>query len=219
MINSDDFKFNSNFKSKNLLLRVMDLILASYGEIKNTKKNVDTIIYHRENHYRNDLVKVMNDLKSLHGLSGLIINTEPQEIGDEIIGKIDIKVEYCPPTVRSFELKNYHSIECKRLDRKLDFSNCYYRGLNDFIEGKYSKNTDYAGMLYFIEEFPENHNIEKIVEKWNHYLENKKINIIKKFEHNYDYFYYSKHQRKNESGEINIFHLMLDYSEIYNLIN
>lgn len=218
MLDSSGFKYAHKFDSKNLLLKVMNLIIKSYSKITEIKVNVDHFLHSRENQYRSDLVIMMNKLKSHYGLSGLIINSEPEEYNEgNLIGLIDIKIQYCQPNVICFEDDWYHSIECKKLDKYLNFSNCYADGVEEFIIGKYSRNTDYAAMIYFIEEFEENGTIEKIVEKWNNYLIKKFTGTLSKFNHEYEFIYCSKHERINDLNDIKLFHLMLDYSEIYNL--
>ncbi len=210
------FKFSDRFNSEKLLNKVINLAIDSYYIIleneKYVKNEMDT---KRENQYRSDLVELMKKNKVDFGLGCLIINAETEEYNEGNVGLLDIKIQYSHFNYIDID-KNYHTIECKRLDKNLYFTDYYKHGICEFISGKYSRNTNHAGMICFIEEFNDNHTTEIIVDKLNNYLLRKNESILQKINHEcFDYIYQSTHDRMITNEKISIKHLFFDYSSIF----
>ena len=211
-----NFKYAERFNSEKLLNKVIALAINSYYIILENKEYIKSEMeVKRENQYRSDLVELMKKNKLDFGLGCLIINAETEEYNDWDIGLLDIKIQYSHFNYIDVD-KNYHTIECKRFDKNLNFTDYYKHGICEFITGKYSKNTNHAGMICFIEEFKDNHTTEIIVNKLNNYLQRKNQAILNKINHeSFEYIYQSSHDRLISNEKIHIKHLFFDYSGIF----
>ncbi len=222
MLDPSKFKYYNrfdNFDSEEYFNKIINLAIHTYFEILNTKNYVKSEMSRkRENDYRDDFVKMMIDLQEDYGFYNLIINCEPQERRDDVeeIGLLDIKIQYRNLRSIKFINKCYHTIECKRFGRNLNINDYYENGILEFLEGKYSSNANFAGMICFIEEFKNNWSMEDIIVKINEKLNEKNISSLNNTHHtDYEYVYRLTTPRNYNDEDINIIHLMLDYSNIY----
>lgn len=211
-----EFKYSKNFNSESLLNKTLELAIYSYNHIlKNNKYFINELAHDRENIYRSDLVKVMDQLRFKFGLNYIILNKESEE--DEGVGKgrLDIKIQYTKLHEIDFNNEYYHTIECKRFGEKPNYKDYYENGILEFINMKYSPKTNYAGMICFVEKLPNNLKINEIIEKLNNHLRRKDNNILKSFGHEFKYYYKSNHKRINNECMI-LTHLFFDYTNIVN---
>ena len=89
-------------------------------------------------------------------------------------------------------------------------------GVLEFLDGKYSRNANFAGMICFIEEFKNNWDMGDIIVKINEKLNESNISSLKNTPHtDYEHVYRLTAPRTFNDEDINIIHLMLDYSSIY----
>lgn len=211
----NDFKFIKNFNFDVLLNKTLELAIYSYNNILKSKKYIiNEMDQDRENIYRSDLVREMNHLRFEFGLGCVVLNKETEEDEGEGKGRLDIKVQYS--RLHEFDLNDeyYHTIECKRFGENPKYKDYYEKGILEFINRKYSPNTNYAGMICFIEKIPNNlDNINEIIIKLNNYLKNKSVDTLNSFEHEFEYCYKSKHKRINNEYMI-LTHLFFDYTNI-----
>ena len=222
MLDSSKFKFHDrfdNFDSEEHFNKLINLAIHTYFEILNTKTYFKSeMITKRENQYRDDFVAKMLEIQEDYGFNNLIINSEAQEKKDNVKerGFLDIKIQY--QNLKNIIInKYYHTIECKRFGKDLKINDNYYKnGILEFLEGKYSSNANYAGMICFIEEFKNNWTIEDIILKINEKLNENDISSLIGTPHdNYEYVYRLTALREYNNKNINIIHLMLDYTGIF----
>ena len=211
----NDFKYLKNFNFDNLLNKTLELAIYSYKHIlKNNRYIINEMDDDRENIYRSDLVRVMNDSRFELGLNCIILNKESEEDEGEGKGRLDIKVQYTRLHEFDFNNEYYHTIECKRFGEIPNYKDYYENGILEFINMKYSPKTNNAGMICFVEKIPDNlNNITEIIEKLNNHLRNKNVNSLILFGHEFKYAYKSKHERTNHDY-IHLTHLFFDYTSI-----
>ena len=191
------------------LKAVVELIIHCYPIVKQ-----DSTFQYDEDTIRNIFVKSIRNNKSKYDLGYLLFEVETGEVdpNNQIIGYIDIKVV----NVGNRDLADedeYLCFECKRLDGKSKLTNRYVtEGIYRYVSDKYSSKMPLAGMIGFIE----GGNPEAIIKKVNEvlkkskniatimYLENDKTLLDSKC------LYKSTHKRS--SSNIDIFHLMFDFS-------
>lgn len=222
MLDPSNFKFYDrfeNFDSKEYFNKIIDLAIHAYFEILNTQTYVKSeMIRKRENQYRDDFVNLMNQIQKEYGFNNLIINCEPQERRENVDerGLLDIKIQYRNLRDIKFVNKCYHTIECKRFGKNLNINDYYENGILEFLEGKYSSNANFAGMICFIEEFKNNWSIEDIILKINEKLNENDISPLNKSPHDdYEHVYRLTTLRDYNNKNIHIIHLMLDYTSIF----
>ena len=222
MLDSSKFKYFERFEnidSEEHFNKLINLAIRTYFEILNTKTYIKSeMIRKRENEYRDDFVETMLEIQVDYGFNNLIINCEPQERREDVEerGLLDIKIQY--QTLKNIHInKYYHTIECKRFGTDLNIKDNYYEnGILEFLEGKYSRNADFAGMICFIEEFKNNWNMEKIIVKINEKLNENDISSLNNTPHeDYKVVYRLTALRNYNHKNINIIHLMLDYTSIF----
>lgn len=209
-----------NFDSEEHFSELIDLAIHTYFKILNTKNYFKSeMIRKRENEYRDDFVETMINIQEDYGFNNLIINCEPQERREDVEerGLLDIKIQYRNLRSIKFLNKCYHTIECKRFGEDLNINTNYYEnGILEFLEGKYSSNANFAGMICFIEEFKNNWSIEDIIVKINEKLNENNIPSLNNTPHtDYEHVYRLTTPRNYNDEDISIIHLMLDYSSIY----
>lgn len=211
----NDFKYLKNFNFDNLLNKTLELAIYSYNHILENKHYIiNEMGQDRENIYRSDLVREMSRLRFEFGLGCVMLNKETEEDEGEGKGRLDIKVQYS--RLHEFDPNDecYHTIECKRFGETPRYDDYYKKGILEFINMKYSPNTNRAGMICFVEKIPNNlKNINEIIEKLNNYLRNNNVNPIESFKHEFKYAYKSKHERTNYD-HITLTHLFFDYTSI-----
>ena len=223
MLDPSKFKYFERFDrfdSEEYFNKIIDLAIHTYFEILNTKTYTKSeMIRKRENEYRDDFVKIMTAIQEDYGFYNLIINCEAQERRENVEerGLLDIKIQYRNLRSIKFINKCYHTIECKRFGKDLNITTNYYEnGILEFLEGKYSDNANFAGIICFIEEFKNNWSIEDIIVKINEKLNENDIPPLNNTPHtDYEHVYRLTTPRNYNNEDINIIHLMLDYSNIY----
>lgn len=222
MLDSSKFKYFERFEnidSEEHFNKLINLAIHTYFEILNTKTySKSEMIRKRENEYRDDFVDTMLEIQEVYGFNNLIINCEPQERREDVEerGLLDIKIQY--QTLKNIHInKYYHTIECKRFGTDLKIKENYYEnGILEFLEGKYSSNANYAGMICFIEEFKNNWNMDKIIIKINEKLNENNISSLNNNPHeDYEHVYTLTALRNYNNKNIQIIHLMLDYTSIF----
>ncbi len=222
MLDSSKFKYFERFEnidSEEHFNKLINLAIHTYFEILNTKTySKSEMIRKRENEYRDDFVDTMLEIQEVYGFNNLIINCEPQERREDVEerGLLDIKIQY--QTLKNIHInKYYHTIECKRFGNDLKIKENYYEnGILEFLEGKYSSNANYAGMICFIEEFKNNWNMDKIIIKINEKLNENNISSLNNNPHeDYEHVYTLTTLRNYNNKKIHIIHLMLDYTSIF----
>lgn len=222
MLDSSKFKYFERFEnidSEEHFNKLINLAIHTYFEILNTKTySKSEMIRKRENEYRDDFVDTLLEIQEVYGFNNLIINCEPQERREDVEerGLLDIKIQY--QTLKNIHInKYYHTIECKRFGNDLKIKENYYEnGILEFLEGKYSSNANYAGMICFIEEFKNNWNMDRIIIKINEKLNENNISSLNNNPHeDYEHVYTLTTLRNYNNKKIHIFHLMLDYTSIF----
>lgn len=222
MLDSSGFKFVDrfdNFDSEEYFNKIITLAIHAYFEILKSKRYVkaDTI-GKRENQYRDDIVETMINIQEDYGFNNLIINCEAQEKGDNLnqLGLLDIKIQYRNLRDIKFTNKYYHTIECKRFGSDLNITDYYNHGVLEFLNGKYSSNANFAGFICFVEKFRNGWVMEDIVMKINEKLRKNNLATLNPIHHDdYEYVYKLTAPRNYNNKNINLIHLMLDYSSIY----
>ena len=223
MFDPSNFKYFErfdNFDSEEYLNKLINLAIQTYFKILNTKTYFKSeMIRKRENEYRDDFVDTMTTLQEDYGFNNLIINSEPQERRENVKerGLLDIKIQYRNLRDIKFVNKCYHTIECKRFGNDLNINDNYYEnGILEFLDGKYSSNTYFAGMICFIEEFKKNWSMEDIILKINEKLNENDISSLNNTPHeDYKDVYRLTALRDYNDKNIHIIHLMLDYTSIF----
>jgi len=199
---------------------VLKLLIHCYKQIVLNERFVSN---ESENHLRNILVKkyLRNPInKEKFGLEYVGFEIEPGEFGDscEVVGFIDIKVTNAGlPYFGKCDENTYYAIECKRLNEGDKIGVYIKEGIMRFVVGKYSKYMSLAGMVGFVE----NGNIIEIVNRINERLRENTVIKTKKLlkqliiEQNFNHSYQSGHKRDKNRGEIALYHLMFDYTNLY----
>lgn len=223
MLDPSNFKYFErfdNFDSEEYFNKLINLAIHTYFKILNTKTYFKSeMIRKRENEYRDDFVDTMTALQEDYGFNNLIINSEPQERRENVKerGLLDIKIQY--RNLRDIKIVNkyYHTIECKRFGDDLDINKNYYEnGILEFLEGKYSSNANFAGMICFIEEYKNNWSMEDIILKINEKLNENDLSSLNNTPHeDYEQVYKLTALRNYNNKNIQIIHLMLDYTSIF----
>lgn len=222
MLDPSNFKFYDRFEnidSEKHFNKLITLAIHTYFEILNIKTYFKSeMIIKRENEYRDDFVETMLEIQEDYGFNNLIINCEPQERRKNVKkrGLLDIKIQY--QTLKNIHInKYYHTIECKRFGNDLKIKENYYEnGILEFLEGQYSSNANYAGMICFIEEFKSNWTMEDIIIKINETLNKNNMPSLNNNPHeDYEHIYGLTALRKYNNKNIHITHLMLDYTSIF----
>ena len=221
--NKESFDFIGRFTSEKLFYKIINLIVFSYlGLVDNETiyRKSDIKFPKRENYFTRKLVDEMEKHQENHGLGHLIFNCEVQEANNDfsVVGLLDIKIQIIE---RERVSETYYSIECKRLDTGSNDSKYISEGILDFVTGKYSRVNNTAGMIAFIEKG----NIRNIVDNINERLLNNqeihtlkslnKISIEINLKDDFEHIYFSKHKRDYNFSDINLYHIMLDYTQIY----
>lgn len=215
------FKFIDRFEkfdSEECFNKIINLAVHTYFEILNTKSYVKSeMIRKRENEYRDDFAETMMSIQEDYGFNNLIINCEAQERRKNVKqrGLLDIKIQY--QNLRNINInKYYHTIECKRFGKDFSIDDYYKNGILEFLEGKYSSNADFAGMICFIEEFRNNWGMEDIILKINGKLnENGLSSLNNTLNDDYEHVYRLTALRNYNKRNIHLIHLMLDYTDIF----
>ena len=215
-LNADSFKrsytvYISEFTS------VMDLLIYCYYKIIE-KERFNSNKF--EEFLRNVLVNYLRKNKDRFNISYLGFEIEAGDIYFD-----SIRVHYIDIKVCNVGLLNsmksdeniYFSVECKRLDKSSNKIKRYVeQGIFRYIEGKYSRFMPIALMVGFIEMGDINSIVTDINQKL---LALKKIETIIELRRyfmkdNFEGSYISKHNRKRNLGEIELYHLLFDYSDI-----
>ena len=222
MLDPSKFKYFErfdNFDSEEYFNKIINLTIYAYFKILNTKTYVKSeMIRKRENEYRDDFANIMTAIQDDYGFNNLIINCESQERRENVKerGLLDIKIQYRNLRDIKFVNKYYHTIECKRFGKDLNINDYYENGIFEFLEGKYSSNANFAGMICFIEEFKNNWSMEDIIVKINKKLNENNIPPLNNTPHDeYEHVYRLKALRDYNNKDIHIIHLMLDYTSIF----
>jgi len=219
-IKNNGFDFSENLSISIQIEQIIELVAFSYlGMIdEGVTYKKSEMPRKRENYYRTKLVRLMDKFKVDKGLSHILFDCESEETDDDckVVGLLDIKVRFIKDNAA---MEPYYRIECKRINST--YSSYIKTGIVDFIDKKYSKDNNNAAMIGFIEKGE----IDRLIEKINKYLEkhhgNFTTNYLDKIELNIDSFdrfkeiYLSIHKRKKSDENIKIYHLMLDYTDIY----
>lgn len=199
---------------------VLDLILYCYGLIiQNEQPKHFSKGFRLENHFTNILVEYLKDNKDKYGLEnlGFEIEVGNVKLDRKTVKFIDIKVTNASHYFLGKYVEDiYYAIECKRLTTYSDKINAYIKeGILRFINLDYSKGLPLAGMIGYIEDGDP----EEIVRKINNKLRLKfaQIETLKELDkHNindkFKFSYHSRHLKDDVIGEIDIYHLMLEYS-------
>lgn len=199
---------------------VLELAVFAHSLMLQKESNIDGL---DEETLRNKLVKHINQNRGKYGLGRFVFDSEPvvcEEESDKTIGYTDIKITIPSRSAFSSEEQKSYTIECKRLDGYADKNKKYIEeGICRFINGKYAKNTNIAGMIGFIESSARKFKDDKMTSIIND-INEKLLNDFKREEseklqnicivNDFKNSYKSKHKRKNNLGDINITHLMLN---------
>ena len=196
--------------------KIIKLLIYSYKRIIKERKFKIT---DNEDFLRNILVKYyLRIYNQKFQLEYYYFHTESAMINSDYrsSGFIDISVGTIGPSINP---DDYYIFECKRLNGSNRKARAYVdEGINRFISGKYFSDSPFAGLIGFIQCGNLKKNLEKIENimkeedllKARDLLEN--IEIEKSFKN----IYYSSHDGSNILSEIEIYHIMFDYSEITN---
>lgn len=179
-----------------------------------------------ENILSNKLCRIMQDNKcnKSFGLGKFHFVREAAEINkedDSLKGFHDIRAIIPNRSIYSSG-SNAFVIECKRANGDSEKNRLYIEeGINRFIDNKYTSYENMAGVIGFVEShkskksFPEG-KINNIVKDINSRLEKDFSNSTKEkmtkiaIDESNEYTYSSLHTKSDNSGEIKLFHLMLD---------
>lgn len=177
-------------------------------------------VVNKENQIRDELLinylknnKIRNQLQ----LTAYLFDKEVPE--DNTKGRTDIKVQ----TMNTFlDTSAYYIIECKRLDSqnlkgKTGLNAEYIKnGIMRFVSGPYSTNKYLNGMIGFVVElmdiFGNINNINTLLNNQFTYSNTITKLTATDFIQDFEHLYYSIHKRKNNKGNIKLYHLMLDFS-------
>jgi len=212
MLNADRFIYSKKIYLESFY-RVMAYIVDAYSLLAKNKETLEN----DENSIRDILVeKYLNNpsRREQLGIENVIFNREVAEN----CGFVDIKVQ------TAISLNNpeaYYIFECKRLDGSTDLNKKYIReGILRFTREKYSSNCGLNGMLGFeVRKVDTPVNIEKI-NRLSVSLSGetgiiKGLTVINAVE-GFEYSYKSVHQTAS-SKTIELYHLMLDVSDIISI--
>lgn len=186
-----------------LIQAYQELAQNSYDAYENT-----------ENTIRNDLVKIAKTKK--HTSFPFRWITEFTDI--EKNNRIDIDLA----TPQSLNDDSYAiKVECKIIgeDKYIDTKHSFEsknptNGIMSFITGKYSPKMPLAGMIGFIKEGEIQDKIERIKKRIENHKDIKTLQNLSKFlvKEDFEYSYYSRHERKNGLKNISIYHLFFDFT-------
>lgn len=218
---SDVFKFKERFSLFNQFNRVLKLMVECYSEILTSeiyiRSEIDKKQRKRENFYRNRLCVYLHENSEIHGLGTYIFEKECEETDHNgfTVGLLDIKVLNIQEDPLRVDTSLYFTFETKRLDGGGNDSQYIKTGLCEFIQGKYSRNMEYAGMIAFIEKGDPDLMVKKIkgwlnVHPYIITLKNLGYYDIDGFKHSY----VSEHERDGMLNNISIYHLIFDYTSI-----
>lgn len=191
-----------------LMPAILQLIRDSYLEIiaQNDKCKVNSKFYTEEER-RDILVNYMRQKKVEYGIL-FHITSESQEMTNGI-GYIDIRI------AMNYQDDKYYSFECKRFLKRnsgeKSIEKAYIKdGLDRYLQLKYSKNMNEAGMISFIEEGDKAlfySRLRRILSS--NTIQGTNIQDCS-IEYNHDYIILSKHNRCNGT-EIDIYNVILDF--------
>lgn len=199
-----------------------DKILNSESYTKSEIKQIK-----REDYYRARLCNFLHKYSEEYGLQNLVFEKDVEETDDFdlTIGFLDIKVINVVLDLKENEngeimIKSnpyiYFTFECKRLDLSSNDEHYIKTGIYEFINGKYSRNMDYAGMIGFIEKGDPNTIVNKINQSLKKYTNIVTTQKMSKYDVNgFKHGYFSKHERDGSLSDISLYHLMFDYTTIF----
>lgn len=199
---------------------VLELTVFAHSLMVQKESNIDGL---DEETLRNKLVKYMNQNRGTYGIGNFVFDGETvvcEEETDKTVGYTDIKITIPSKNNFSSEEQKSYTIECKRLDGYADKNKKYIEeGIYRFINGKYAKNSNIAGMMGFVESSARKFKGDKITSIVND-INEKLLNDFKKEESeklqnvcvvkDFKNSYKSTHKREKNLGDINITHLMLN---------
>jgi hypothetical protein len=242
MIGVDKFVKNNFDNSISIFNKCLMLILYAYDAlqkeqvysrkhileqtIKIRKRNTSKL--ELEDYLRNDLVEnFIIPNRSRFDLDYFMFISGVEEFSENVkVGILDIKV--CSPLLNN---NIYFVLECKRLNKQ-NLDEYITEGVIRFVDEKYYCNSDIfvAGMISFLEYSKAADEI-RIVDSFNiidKYLKkfHSEIKLLQnltrvklsstsyKFIDNYNFIFLSKHGRVKKLEPIDIYHIVLDYSNI-----
>lgn len=196
-------------------------MVECYNEILTSevyiRSEIDKKQHKRENYYRNRLCEYLHKNSENHGLGTYFFEKECEETDSEgfTVGLLDIKVLNIQKNPMVADPSLYFTFECKRLDGGTNDTQYIKTGLCEFIQGKYSRNMEYAGMIAFIEKGDSDLIVDKItgwleVHPYIVTLKNLESYNVDGFKHSYA----SEHERDGILNNISIYHLIFDYTPI-----
>lgn len=166
-----------------------------------------------ENKIRNDLVRIAEKKNSVLVFQWI---TERPDLNNN--SRIDILL--VTPLSLGDSSKNIN-IECKIVgeDKYIDTPSSFSKkssptnGIMSFLSGKYSEKMLLAGMIGFIKDGDIVDKISKIEKRIEKYHNSNTCEILTKYEivSNFDYSYFSKHIKLDNSSEITIYHLFFNF--------
>lgn len=201
---------------------------AELLKIAGTVRGKKTKQLELEDFLRNDLVtKYIMPERSVFGLNNFMFISGAEEFENNIkTGILDIKV--CSPTLDG---TIYYIFECKRMNKTIQ--NGYVTdGVSRFVNAQYYPHSSVAvaGLISFLEATTEVNKVS--VENSFKTLENlfkkhqkilKITKPLKKYKLNcpsitfvdgFDFVYASSHNRKKRRGNIDLYHIVLDYNHL-----
>jgi hypothetical protein len=204
------FTFGDGFHAM-YLKEAMTMLSSAYTTV------MDNVVYngnYNENKLRDDLIKYLPAKKE--GIM-MTLDTESRDIDNDNV-RIDITIitlEVLSQPEKDFEKRI--TIECKIIgvDHYINKN-----GIISYVEGKYASQLSVAGMIGFIFKEKAEQVKNKINKKLKSHSTIKTLGYLEKkeLENNFLNFYISTHER-NKLTPINLYHLLLDYSESITMSN
>lgn len=192
-----------NYKSRQDLYERLYLkaLVDSYSRISHTPDI--------ENKIRDRFVW---DMENNNNLTKELIQEGILQLDFERIHFVSIDEKRRPDLVFFISGIGNFTVECKRLFNQNSKNKEYIKnGLSRFIELKYSRNNNYAGMLGFIVENKQQQILEDLKKNVLLYKHVKSKFSEEEFK-GWDLFFKSTHKRKNYT-EIHIYHLFFNFSQ------
>lgn len=207
MVNKNkSFSWKSAFKA-GFEEKYVNLVIDSYKEILVKNAGIKKVW---ENKRRNMLCSQMRNIKTNYGITfNIVTESGVSDENFDDIGRIDICCYLS-------ELDDqYIAFECKRFLKNDSvpsyISREYYEeGIKRFEDNIYSKNTDFGGMIAFLEEGDYCKLNKVITTELPKYSVDKNIEDISAY-YNHNYVYKTVHIRK-DNNNIKLVHILLDFS-------
>lgn len=188
--------------------KVLNLLIFCYEYIL---INIKFDLTEFETFIRNIFVKLLRENKKIFWLEYIYVISEAEEIADDFTTWWFIDIQILGINSQKIADEDvYFAFECKRLDgyskKNIEYVDNW---ISRFLKWQYSKKMWLAWMIWFIQWYKKWENISNLINE----LKLKITGLTPyKINHTFSHSYLSKHHRKWWLPNIDIYHLLFDFT-------